>query len=297
MTSAFIAGDWGTSHLRLFLCGADDEILDQRTGPGIATTRGASADVFLSLAQAWYDQQPDLPAILCGMVGSTIGWHEVPYLPCPAPITGLARAATRFEVSGHEIVLVPGMSCRNPLAAPDMMRGEETQIFGALRQQPALTQGRHLLCLPGTHAKWALVENGGVTRFLTAVTGELFELLVRHSILVKGGVTASPKQAVALPASDASPLHRLFEARSRQLAGEFSPEQASAYLSALIIGEDVSGALRLFPGFAAVTVIGGGDLPARYAEALQARSVEARTIDGGEAVLAGLCALHQEMFA
>lgn len=295
MSAAFIAGDWGTSRLRLFLCDAMGDVLDSKSGPGIAEARGNAADIFLSLSQPW----GALPAILCGMVGSSLGWREVAYLSCPTPAWHLARGTTRFAVGSRQIVLVPGLFCRNPLGAPDTMRGEETQILGALHRHADLARGRHLLCLPGTHSKWALLQDGIVERFLTAVSGELFDILLRHSILIKaGGIDLPTIGHIDADPSDESFLHRLFAARSRQLSGEFGPAEAAAYLSGLIVAQDVAGALRLFGREAdSVTVIGAPDLGERYLRALEKQEIAASVIDGDDASLAGLCALHQELFA
>jgi len=220
---SFVAGDWGTSHLRLFLCDAQGKVLDSATGPGIGASDGRCAEIFDSLASKWGTQ---LPAVLCGMVGSNIGWIQAPYAACPATLAEIAGRSA--SVRDGRIRIVPGLSCRNHFAAPDFMRGEETQILGALALEPALRQGRQLLCLPGTHTKWAVLNDGVVSEFLTAPTGELFNLLSSHSVLVRerGEVTVDAfrkglAQFARFPAAQL--LHRLFECRSRSLAGELVP--------------------------------------------------------------------------
>src|SRR4051812_42565669 len=147
--AAYIAGDWGTSNLRLRLCAADGSVLDSRDGPGAADSRGRFAEVFDGLTADW--RATPLPALLCGMAGWTFGWVEAPYLPCPEDIDSVADALTRARADVH---IAPGMRCANPLGAPDVMRGEETQLLGALELRPELAQGRHLVCMPGTHTKW-----------------------------------------------------------------------------------------------------------------------------------------------
>ncbi|HKX65197.1 MAG TPA: 2-dehydro-3-deoxygalactonokinase, partial [Rhizomicrobium sp.] len=181
--AVFIAGDWGTSRLRLYLCDAGGNVLARGEGEGASVPDCAAR--FAAAVAPWDKAHGILPAILSGMVGSTIGWREVPYLKCPARPSAIAAAALRFDARDRGIAILPGLTCRGKTGAPDVMRGEETQILGALRLHANLTKGRHLFCLPGTHAKWVSVIDGAVTQFQTALSGELFELLRRHSVLVR----------------------------------------------------------------------------------------------------------------
>jgi 2-dehydro-3-deoxygalactonokinase len=300
---AFIAGDWGTSHLRLSLCDKTGGIIETKKGPGVGAVRDNIAGAFSSLTESWNSYGP-LPAILCGMVGSTIGWKEVCYLPCPIRPEMIATGTARFNLSGRTIVIAPGLSCRNRLMAPDVMRGEETQILGALRLEPKLTEGRHVLCMPGTHTKWVSLKDGTIEHFLTAVSGEMYDLIHRHSVLVnnKDAVDAigGPAFKRALEKikhfPDGELIHLLFEVRSGQLSGELKQRDAADYLSGLIIGQDVSGAKRFFRADIAdahgVVVISTPRLGELYGEALTTRDIDVRTVDGDAASTAGLSALH-----
>lgn len=154
-TGAFVAGDWGTSHLRLYLCAANGSLLDTVTGPGAATVRGSWPELMTLLLAPWERERGPLPCILSGMVGSSIGWTTVPYVRCPARPEQVAAGA--LGIAGSRVHIVPGLSCRNRLGAPDVLRGEETQILGALRLHAPLQQGQQLLCLPGTHTKWVVL--------------------------------------------------------------------------------------------------------------------------------------------
>ena len=303
MAAAFIAGDWGTSHLRLSLCDAGGRLLESTHGPGIASSKGRAEEVFFEQIAVW-ESHGKLPVLLCGMVGSTIGWREAPYLACPLGPENIALGLLRFQARGRAIAMAPGLSCRNRLQAPDVMRGEETQILGATRLEPSLMQGRQLLCMPGTHTKWVALKDGIIEHFLTAVSGELFDILHRHSVLVNhhegrevaGGAAFEQalEQTRAFP--DGELIHLLFQNRSRQLAGELKAGDAGAYLSGLIIGRDVCGARRLFRDEPdeAVTVIGAPRLGALYSQALKMHGIEARMIDGDTAALAGLAALYRD---
>ena len=305
---AFIAGDWGTTHLRLYLCDRQGVVLESKTGKGVGSVHGNVEGAFSGLVEDWESSRGKLPAILCGMVGSTIGWREVPYVACPARLDSIADKSLRFESGGRVIAIAPGLFCQNRLQAPDMMRGEETQILGALRSDSSLAAGRHILCLPGTHTKWVLLKDGVVEQFQTALVGELFDILRRYSILVnansKTEIAGGREFARALDQTrifpDAELVHLLFEVRSRQLRGELKREDAAAYLSGLIIGQDVSGAKRLFqaelPDARQVIVIGSSKLGELYAQALNAHDFAARRIDGEIASLEGLKALHDVQF-
>ena len=174
-----IAGDWGTTHLRLHLC-RGTAVLDKADGPGIGALTTSPETILFDAIRPWSGKHGALPIWLAGMVGSRNGWREVPYASCPADIDRLRGALLKFRAHDHEIAIAAGASCTNRHGAPDVMRGEETQVFGALKSLPA---GGGLICLPGTHSKWATVEDDRITGFATHMTGEVFDVLRRHSIL------------------------------------------------------------------------------------------------------------------
>ncbi|MEO8313481.1 MAG: 2-dehydro-3-deoxygalactonokinase [Pseudomonadota bacterium] len=301
MGAAFIAGDWGTSNSRFMLCAAQGQCLDIRKGPGAADSRGRFAEVFDAATGEW-QRQGRLPAVLCGMVGAAIGWLEMPYLPCPADLGELADAPGNPR---EGISLVPGMRCTNPLGAPDVMRGEETQLLGALALVPALASGRHLVCLPGTHTKWASLHDGVVQEFLTAPTGELFAVLCEHSMLVREDAAPfehhAPDFERGLAEAAKHPgnlLYQIFHARSLRLDKQLSAGGAPSWVSGLLIGADVGGALNLFDSHEAVApilVIGASHLVESYSVALARRGRKAVGIDGEQASLAGLTQIFRAL--
>jgi 2-dehydro-3-deoxygalactonokinase len=320
--ASFVAGDWGTSHLRLLLCDDQGTVLDSRTGPGAAEIRGSADDgqadrrqagprhagrrftqAYESLVACW-EAHGVLPAVLCGMVGSSIGWIEAPYVACPARPEQIADACVTARAG--RVHIVPGLSCRNRFDAPDFLRGEETQILGALQLSAALRRGSQILCLPGTHTKWVVLEDGLVHEFFTAPTGEVFALLRDHSVLVRNPAgSAAQLDAGAFKdglahfndAPQAQLLHRLFECRSRQLGGEITAPAAEAYLSGLLIASDVHGALRLLSACIAapVILIGAPPLTQLYASALGSHGCEAIQMDGGHASLSGLTYVQRRL--
>lgn len=318
----FLAGDWGTSNLRLFLCDAAGKVLDSAAGPGAAESSGRFSAVFNGLTAAWHARHGALPAILCGMVGSNFGWRQAPYVSCPASPEQIGAGCVSPDDAAADngaIHIVPGLRCQNRFRAPDFMRGEETQILGALQLDAGLLRGRQLLCLPGTHSKWVLLEDGVVMAFNTAPTGELFAILKANSVLVsrpassqgigeftgKGdeqGAANDAAFALGLQQANAFPqaqlLHRLFECRARLLAGELEPAATASFLSGLLIASDVSGALPMLGqagAGAAVQLIGAPALTALYAQALAALKRAVRQLDGASASLAGLTRIFQQL--
>jgi 2-dehydro-3-deoxygalactonokinase len=305
--AAFIAGDWGTSRLRLYLCEASGNVLARGEGEGASVPDCAGR--FAAAVAAWDKAHGALPAVLAGMVGSTIGWQEVPYLKCPAKPAAIADAALRFEAGERAIAILPGLSCKGKTGAPDVMRGEETQILGALHLHPNLAKGRHVFCLPGTHAKWVAVSDGAVTQFQTALSGELFELLRRHSVLARDSADVDPQSAAFSLGLDFAKanrksdlLHLLFSTRSRVVTGEMSKSDAGSYLSGLVLGKDIATAVALleiapFNMDGPVQLICTPALAALYGKALATYDVKSAAIDGDRAALAGLVHAHTEIFS
>jgi 2-dehydro-3-deoxygalactonokinase len=170
----------------------------------------------------------------------------------------------------------------------------------------SLRSGRQLLCLPGTHTKWVIAEDGQVLDFFTAPTGELFATLRDHSVLVRGAnhadfdaETFNSALSRVAQQPDVPVLHRLFECRSRPLSGEFPATEASAYLSGLLIGGDVVGALRVLSrsSFAPreVVLVGAPQLTQLYATACATLGLHTQELDGVEASLAGLAQVYRRL--
>ena len=291
----FIAGDWGTTRLRLALCD-DTGIIERRAGPGIGALTQTPEAAFLSLSAGWRAEHGPLPAYFCGVAGSRTGWREVPYVPCPADPNALGHGALRFAAGDVPVALAPGLSCVNPLGAPDVMRGEETQILGALISNPELRQGRHLLVLPGTHSKWAVLEDGEIRTFMTSPTGEIFALLRGQGSLALADDVQASKAGFERGLADSSGplLQRLFETRSRRLVEDMPPEDALGLMSGLLIGAEIGGTLACFPGFPKIFLIGDPSLSTLYADALAMHKLDSSILDGEDCVFAGLRSIFVE---
>lgn len=284
--------DWGTSSLRAYLFGGDGDVAERRAQPwGIQhLPAGGYAAAFRAIAGDWLARWPGLPVLAAGMVGSRTGWREVPYVACPADAAGIAAGIVPFASECGVVHLVPGLVQRGESA--DVMRGEETQILGALGRDPALASDS-LFVLPGTHCKWARVTLGSVTRFTTYITGELFALLRDHSLLglpardAAGHASATAAAAFrrgldAVRASGpAGGVAKLFTARSLFLVGDLAAVDVLEYLSGLLLGDEVQSMLTgLGSVRPACVVVGDETLAARYRTALAAFGVaDARAID------------------
>jgi 2-dehydro-3-deoxygalactonokinase len=304
ISDRYVVGDWGTSRLRLFLCEGPGAILDTVDGLGVATVKVPFDAYFESIMRPWEAQYGPLTAVMCGMIGSSIGWAQAPYVNCPANPEKIIDGC--IALRGGSIHIVPGARCENRLRAADFMRGEETQILGALTLDSTLRRGQRLLCLPGTHTKWVLLEDGIMSGFLTALTGELFGALRDHSVLVPADCRSETVSGAAFEEGvkrfndfpQAQVLHRLFECRSRVLSGELGARSAVSFLSGLLIAADVGGALQLFGDSQAKTsvyLIGEPQLTRLYAAALQLKASDSRQLDGAAASLAGLKRVRQHI--
>ena len=281
-STTLIAIDWGTTSARAYRLGSGGVIDETRSAPlGIGTLRdGHFAAALDTLLDDWRDDAA--PRIACGMIGSRQGWIEAPYVGCPADLACLGQGLARTP--GDELAIVPGARCIGAAGVPDVMRGEETQLVGAI----ALEESRVLAVLPGTHSKWAIVERGRLVEFATYMTGELYAILLSHSILGRmaaevAGATAGEGVAfargVARGAAGDGLAHAIFGARTLALTGDLAPKDVGDWLSGVLIGDEIRAARGWAQergvDAAKVRVIGDGALVARYVSALEEMGVDA----------------------
>ncbi|WP_430390488.1 2-dehydro-3-deoxygalactonokinase [Dyella sp. 20L07] len=276
--SGLIGLDWGTSSLRAYWLDGRGKIREARSRPwGVRHLPDGGFEAALAdITAAW----PALPRLAAGMIGSRNGWLEVPYTNLPASTEKLSDDVRTLRLAdGTDIHIVPGL--RNP-CGPDVMRGEETQILGALALKPALA-ARSTWILPGTHSKWVSITNGVVTDFCTFMTGELFALLRQHSILGAGTSDDTPDSDAFLQgvdaardSGDAGALGRLFSARALMLDGQLSPASVPSYLSGLLLGEEFRAgiAAKRFDLTAPLQLIGDAGLCERYRQAASHFDIE-----------------------
>lgn len=292
--TVLIGLDWGTSSFRASRMDGQGRVLEQRSAPaGIMRIAGGAFEEALEEQLGdWLAAAPDAPVLASGMIGSRQGWVEVPYLACPAGAAALASALLAHRTSGGRTVhFVPGLSHRDRQGVPDVMRGEETQIVGALEG----AAGARLVLLPGTHSKWALVEDGLVRWFSSFMTGEVFAVLRDHSILGRlmeseadheEGFARGIRAGLARDSGSGGTLRRLFGARTLGLMGDLPQEALASWLSGLLIASEVREALDCVEGAGAeggVLLVGGEALTARYARALSEAGIGHQTAPGDPA--------------
>jgi len=294
-TRPLVAVDWGTTSLRAALLQAGQVVAERDSAQGIlAVPAGGFPQVLQALCSDWLA----LPQALClisGMAGSAQGWALAPYCPCPAGFADIAQHLHWLEPD--RMALVPGLSCEHA-HAPDVMRGEEVQIMGAL----ALS-GRNSarMVLPGTHSKWAQVHNGQVTSFQTFMTGEVFAALRHHTILARTLPEATMAteldttaftQAVAQSLQAGNLLHQVFGTRTMSLMHRASPQALLSHLSGLLIGEELRA--QTFEKDEEIFIVGSPALQQRYQLALAVCQVQSRCW-GAQATWHGLQAIASSL--
>jgi 2-dehydro-3-deoxygalactonokinase len=285
--SYFIAVDWGTTRLRAFLCNikADGslKLVTRSGGLGVSKSPLNFEKTLMQCISSWEFEYGKLPVLMSGQIGSSIGWKETAYLACPISPQKLAKNCIHFNCNGYDISVIPGLSCQLQNDNYDCMRGEELQILGWLQLAEENQKGTHLICLPGTHTKWVLVEDGKIKLFKTALTGELFDLIANHSVLIQEKSTLFNQAsfdsgaAFTLDSEMGNFMHGLFSVRSRQLFGQLSADDATSYLSGLLIGSDIRAAMNATEWNLAkmdkVSIIGAPHLSRCFARVLESQSL------------------------
>ncbi|HKQ24929.1 MAG TPA: 2-dehydro-3-deoxygalactonokinase [Burkholderiales bacterium] len=274
-----IAVDWGTSSFRAYRLGGDGRVLDSRSAPnGILSIENGKFSALLDAQAGDWIRAGDGPVVMSGMIGSRQGWLEVPYAACPAGFDEIATGMRKVTWSGGTAWIAPGLSCRDEVGIPDVMRGEEVQILGVLDR---LGLEAHTICLPGTHSKWVEVSNGKIAGFTTHMTGEAFAVFKAHTILgrmMKEGTSdvAAFIDGVRRSADAGGLLHHLFGVRARGLLGELADPTSASYLSGILIGHEIRSAHR---SQRVVHLLCSVQLVEIYGRAFSALGIEGKVFD------------------
>jgi len=287
---AYIAVDWGTSSFRLWATDTDGTVINEvRLNQGMASLRPEDYPSVLSETLGSIGAKSGLPTVICGMAGAQQAWRDAGYVDIPTRLDDIAGKAKSIPGSAGLIRLIPGLAQRDPVN-PDVMRGEETQLLGAIG--PGRTNGT--FCMPGTHSKWVQIADSAVEHFSTSMTGEVYAILRSHSVLSHSTAGANtntaehPAFAQAVREALAQPekiLSKLFSVRSRALLfTETEPEEMRARLSGLLLGVEIAGAKEHVQGI--VNLVSNGPLAAGYRQALSIAGIACDLLDG-EAVTRG----------
>jgi len=295
MEAKLIVVDWGTTSFRAWLVDGQGEVMDEiPSGTGM---RDMPRDAFPAycgeqLARWRADANP-IPVYMAGMVGAAQGWQTAPQPILPVSLADLASQVVAAE-GLHNAWIIPGTRVQRSNTEIDVMRGEEVQIFGAL---DLLGKTDALLCLPGTHSKWATVTDGALTHFTTSMTGEVYEALLGHTILAKTAERAAPFSEKAFRLGleqshgEGGLLHLLFSARCRNLYGDLTPELTPSYLSGLLIGREVRAMRAHYPQESDLVVVASDALRGPYGIALTEAGFKTTIVATKAASLAGIGAV------
>jgi 2-dehydro-3-deoxygalactonokinase len=293
----FVGINWGSTNFRAFLIGADGAAIDEHSAPAgvVALDRDGMTAMMNELAARWPNSGPIYAS---GMIGSNVGWIEVPYAEAPAGCAKLARSAIPTQIGNVSLHIVPGIACRRSFdGEPDILRGEEIELIGLA----ALRGSDGWVALPGTHTKWARLEQGRIVDFFTSMSGEIFDRLTTKGLLASVVADEAADGPVFLEGVAVGRARRLslgillFGARAQVVRGVLAKVDAASYIRGLLIGSEIADALTVYPTLsdAVVPLIGNRALCTLYASALRAASVSTELIESREACLRGFRALHE----
>lgn len=289
----WIAADWGTTNLRVWGMSDSGTVLEtaqSEKGMG-KLSKDAFEPALKELVDPWVGSLTTVVA--CGMVGSRQGWTEASYATVPCNTAPGQFYRPEVFDPNLDVHIIPGIRQMDPA---DVMRGEETQIAGFLALNP---DWDGVICLPGTHTKWVHISANEVVSFQTFMTGEMFSLLSKNSVLQHSvgkdlntaGFERGVEEAIARPERLAA---RLFSLRAESLLIDQDRATSTGRLSGLLIGAELAGAKPYWLG-QQVAVLGAGPLSKLYVDALATQSVQATQVQGERATLAGLTAAYRQI--
>jgi 2-dehydro-3-deoxygalactonokinase len=299
-TAAFVGIDWGTTNRRAWLLDGSGDVLDSRRDEeGSLACGGRFAEALQTLLTGWTGAQ-DVPVVMAGMVGSALGWQEVPYLDAGVPLAQLPShlAPVNDRPPGARWYIVPGLCWRSERGRADVMRGEETQLLGAAELAP----GDGWTVLPGTHSKWVRQHGGHVDVLRTYMTGELFAALRASGTLAPliaaaaGGFDGGTAFDLGVRSlADEELSHALFGARARVMAGGAPAGGTAEYVSGLLMAAEWRDAVR-HGGLdrQPVRLVGEPALAERHARCARHFGLSTQTLDPEAVQLAAWRALQRE---
>lgn len=283
--------DWGTSSFRLWIVDENGGVLAQsRSDEGMmyASENGFSETLEKHLAAS--GAPVDLPVVISGMAGARQGWKEAPYVSLPSALSGMAAHSVKIDHATRDIRILPGMA-QNTAQNPNVMRGEETQLAGIANTMPD-----GLVCMPGTHCKWVELKDSSVTGLTSFMTGEIFSVLSKYSILKHAmdpqtefdaqnpAFLRAMRQALVAPGQVFS---MFFSIRAGQLLGFEQQDEGAAHLSGLLIGAEIAAAKQIY-GAGTAGLVASDRLNALYLPVMQEAGFTVSLFDGEDAVRIGL---------
>ncbi len=293
-----ISADWGTTSLRVFLLDRRGAVVERREAPmGIMKiSDGDFSGTFSALTGRWLNDYPDVPVLFSGMIGSEQGWALAPHIPLPARLADLAAALHAVPITDKKCAyIVPGLTTVGAHGVHDIIRGEETQIVGALDDDSPTEES--VLCLPGTHSKWVTIDDDAISGFQTSLTGETLAILSDNSILGRlmensaGDENEKEETAFVQGLSRATErgglLHHLFGVRSQGYCRVIPQSGLRLYLAGILIGHEIRGMREIYPRLKSITIIAGQGIAERYGRALDFFGLQSTLVDGAAAAFGG----------
>ena len=293
MTEFCAAVDWGTSHFRLWVLDNEGKVLAKRqSDEGLATAGRIGFSLVLEDHLSKLGLTKSVPAVICGMAGSLQGWQEARYLDTPVELAAIPNGAIAVGRADRDVRILPGICQRDP-KHPDVMRGEETLLLGAM----TTNSGNEIVCMPGTHSKWVTLNNSRVVEFSTHMTGDLFSAISSNTVLRFADMNSKnidPTASVFLSAIEQAMLNpaeitsQLFAIRSAPLLDQGRGEDASAQLSGALIGLELAAVTSRHGIIELVTLIVGSPLADLYRGAFDHCDIDVIQMDSEHAARAGL---------
>jgi 2-dehydro-3-deoxygalactonokinase len=300
---SLICVDWGTTNLRAYAVANDGSVIEHvENNQGLRNKPDNHADCLKAVIHRWIDDARPVNVLLSGMVGSPTGWQEVPHLPAPATLAVLAAEARLVtRISSCPIWILPGVKGTGISGMPDVLRGEETQFFGAQRLS-AQTYSRQpdIWCFPGTHNKW-IPSGEYIDHFSTSMVGEFFELIRQHSLLAQSleqrDIENQPAflRGIETARKAGGLLHHLFSVRALQLTGAQEKSDGLEYLSGMIIGHDIGA--QLSQSGQHVGIVASPSLAHKYQVALEVLGHSSVVIESQAATISGALAINAHLLA
>ena len=284
----WIAVDWGTSFFRAYLIENAEVVNAVKTNDGMKFVQNNNfEEILVKLIDPWLDYNYKTEVLASGMVGSKQGWIEAPYQKTPCSLHNIDFISPSVKDKRFSLKIFSGISQSNK---PDVMRGEETQIAGFLHDNPNFNGS---ICLPGTHSKWVQIENGHIINFKTFMTGELFEIISKNSVLVhsvtsnkilKNELISAVNEIFKKPEIFGNAL---FQLRADDLINSRGSKIYKSKLSGYLLGLEFLGSLEFWKK-KNIVLIGNADLIELYEYILQSKVNSIKICLSKDMVLKGL---------
>ena len=293
MRPSLIGVDWGSTRFRAYLLDETGGLIDRLSNDqGIFSRKTASyEEILFRNCEKWLHWMPEIPILMAGMIGSRNGWVETGYLSCPVSIRSFGANIIQVQdICSHHVYITPGISALASPGLPDVIRGEETQIFGVMDESTVNTL---MACVPGTHSKWIQVDDNRITRFSTFMTGEIFAAIRRCgsiSSMLDECATDSNRfmEGIGVSQRDGGIMNHLFSIRARAVTGSNGSKLNKSNLSGLLIGAEIKSALEIYPEISDILVIGTDPLIHDYSLAFSGLGISVSSSTSENAFIKGL---------